>query len=66
MANRREPKLDPKKLVDVHARLFPDDVRELKRIAEEHRMPWQIELRQLIHRALNGERREVVILKEQE
>lgn len=64
MTNRRVH--TAQKLIDVHARLFPDDVRELKRIAAERRMPWQIELRQLVHRALSGERREVVVLKEQE
>lgn len=52
------------KLVEVHARLFPDDVKLIQKIAAEHRLPWQIELRQLVHRALKGEIREVAVLKE--
>lgn len=51
-------------LVDVHARLFPDDVELLKKIAAESRLSWQIELRQLVHRALKGEKREVVVIQE--
>lgn len=51
-------------LIDVHARLFPEDVDLLKQIAEKSRLSWQIELRMLIHRALRGEKREIVILEE--
>lgn len=54
-----------KRLVEVHARLFPDDFETLKRRAEENGVSLQIELRQLVRRALKGERREVLVLKEQ-
>lgn len=54
----------PPKLRDVHTKLFADDVATLKRIAEAKRSKWQIELRQLVHRALSGEQREVTVLKE--
>ncbi len=57
---RRTPKL-----VEVHARLFPADVDELKRIAAERGISLQIELRSLVHRTLKGEHRDVVVLKEQ-
>lgn len=52
------------KLRDVHVKLFPDDVAELIRISQARRSKWQVELRQLVHRALKGERREIAILKE--
>lgn len=52
------------KLKEVHVRLFADDVKTLKRIAKERGSPYQAELRQLVRRALKGERREVLILKE--
>jgi hypothetical protein len=54
------------KLVEVHARLFPDDVAELKRLAGISGLTYQIELRLLVRRALRGERREVVVLKDQQ
>lgn len=50
---------------EVHARLFADDIRELKRIASEHGSKWQFELRLLVRRALKGERREIAILREE-
>lgn len=53
------------RLVQVHARLFPDDVAELKRLASVSGLTLQIELRLLVHRALRGERRELVVLKDQ-
>lgn len=46
-------------LKEVHARLYADDIVKLKRIAETKRSKWQIELRQLVHRALK-----IVILDE--
>lgn len=52
-------------LVPIHIRIFADDLALLKRIAAERRTPYQTELRLLIHRALKGERRDVVLLKEQ-
>jgi hypothetical protein len=55
----------PPKLRDVHTKLFSDDVAELQRIASAQRSKWQVELRQLVHRALKGERREITVLKEQ-
>ena len=54
----------PPALVEVHTRLFADDVATLKRIAAERVIPWQIELRLLVRRALRGETREVLVLKE--
>ncbi len=52
------------KLRDVHTKLFADDVAELIRVAKANRSKWQIELRQLVHRALRGERREITVIKE--
>lgn len=48
----------------VHARLFVEDIARLKKIAEQHGLPWQIELRLLVHRALRGEQRDIVVIKE--
>ena len=42
------------RLVHVHARLFVVDVDELKAIADAEGSKWQIELRQLVRRALRG------------
>lgn len=63
MSNRLAPA--SKRLVSVHTRLFDGDIRELKRIAAEQGIPWQIELRMTVHRALKGQHREITILKEQ-
>lgn len=38
---------------EVHARLFREDVRKLKQIAAQKLIPWQTELRLLVHRALD-------------
>lgn len=53
------------RVVEVHTRLFADDVAALKKLAAQSRLSWQVELRQLVHRALTNERREVLIVKEQ-
>lgn len=53
------------KLVPVNTRLMASDIQELKRIAVEQGIPWQVELRMTVHRALKGQRREITILKEQ-
>lgn len=53
-----------KKILEVHCRLFADDIVDLKRIAAEKGLPWSIELRTLVHRALKGERKEVFLMKE--
>lgn len=55
---------DPNELLEVHTRLFFRDVEAIKRIAVERGVAWQIELRLLVRRALKGEIREVVMLKE--
>lgn len=47
----------PIKLVLTSARLFTDDVAELKRIANAKRSKWQTELRHLVHKALVDARR---------
>lgn len=52
------------RLVEVHTRLFPEDVAELKKIALKNGIAWGIELRMLVRRALRGERREVTIIAE--
>lgn len=51
-------------LIEVHMRLFALDVAQIKAIAAERGMKWQVELRMLVRRTLAGERREVVLLKE--
>lgn len=51
-------------LYDTHVKLFRDDVAQLKKLAAENRSKWQVELRQLVHRALRGERREITVVKE--
>lgn len=51
MGRKTKPK--SMKLEEVHARLFPDDVRKLKQIAARKLIPWQTELRLLVHRALD-------------
>lgn len=56
---------EPPKLVEAHCRLFADDVEALKRIAISNGTRWHIELRLLVRRALRGERREVIVLKDQ-
>lgn len=57
-------KLARPKLYEVHVRLFSEDVVELKRIAAHNGSHWNIELRQLVRRALRGERREITIISE--
>lgn len=54
------------KLIGVNTRLFADDVDTLKRMAAESTLPWQVELRLLVRRALRGEKREVIVLKDQQ
>jgi predicted DNA binding CopG/RHH family protein len=55
------PKGKPKlALGEVHARLFVEDLDEVKRRAAEKHIPWQIELRLLVHRAVGA--RDVKIL----
>lgn len=56
--------LQKNKLQLVTARLFSSDVATLKRIADVKGSRWNIELRQLVRRALKGEQREVLVLKE--
>lgn len=53
------------KLVEVHARLFPADVEMLKQIAADSGVSFQVELRLLVRRALRGEKREIVMIKDQ-
>lgn len=37
-------------------RLYADDIRFLQSLAREKRSKWQIELRQLVHKALKGQK----------
>lgn len=62
MPKRQKP---PSKLVDVHAKLFEEDVAQLKQLADAKGSKYLIELRQLVRRALRGERQEFIILREQ-
>lgn len=59
MGRRQQPGV-----VDVHARLMREDVAALKALAAQTGISWQMELRQLVHRALKGEQRSVLVLKE--
>lgn len=45
---RTTPRVKP-----YHVRLFPEDVAKIKRIAAQKLIPWQTELRLLVHRALD-------------
>lgn len=54
----------PSRLIAVHVRLFREDVKALKDRASKNALPWNIELRQLVRRALKGETREFHIIKE--
>lgn len=50
------------KLYQAHARLFPEDVKHLKKVARERGSSWHIELRMLVRRAIRGEQREVIVI----
>lgn len=52
-------------LVEVHTRFFADSIVEVKKIAAQRGIPWQIELRLILRRALKGDRREVVVLTDE-
>lgn len=65
MAKRKAAEAAASGLVEIHTRLFQEDLVKLKQIAGESRLKWQVELRMLVHRALKNERREVLVLKEQ-
>ena len=51
------------KLIKVHVRLFTDDVKLLKARALQNGLPWNIELRQLVRRALRGEVKDFFVVK---
>lgn len=53
------------KLKRVNTRLFAEDVSAIKKIAAQRGLHWQIELRMLVRRALKGEQREVLLLRDQ-
>ena len=61
MATKPAPKATASRFVRVNTRLFTEDVEEVKRLALASGVPWQIELRSLLHRALKE--REVPILE---
>lgn len=43
---------DPNRLVDVHSRFFADSIEAVKRISAQSGLPWQIELRLIVRRAV--------------
>lgn len=47
-------------LVQVNTRLFHTDIEEIKRRAEEKAIPWQVELRGLLRRALQEEKIQIL------
>lgn len=55
--------LPKNRLVKVHTHLFEADVNTLKKMATSIGSKWQIELRQLVRKAL-VEQREILALKE--
>lgn len=53
------PPEDPNRLVEVHTRFFADSIDAVKRIAAQSGLPWQVELRLIVRRAVR-----VLMLKE--
>ncbi len=53
-------------LVKVHTHLFKGDVAHVKRAAAQQSRKWQVELRHILRRAIRGEQREVLVIKERE
>ena len=51
-------------LVDVHVRLFAEDVDYLHKLADTTGVPWQVDLRQRLRASCRGEARELIVLKE--
>lgn len=49
---------------DVHVRLFDADIATLKARAEQTGIPWSVELRVLVKRALKGESKDFFLVKE--
>lgn len=59
-------KTDPVKpsiLRETHCRLFAEDIELIQKMALEHGVPWQVEIRLLVRRALRGEKKEILVLK---
>lgn len=56
MPRATPPKAAPVALIVVTTRLFSDDIAHLKEMAQTKRSEWQVELRQLVHRALKDKR----------
>jgi predicted DNA binding CopG/RHH family protein len=52
------------KLKEVHTRLFERNVSQVKKIAASKGIPWQVELRLLVDRALKGEKQDFIVVKE--
>lgn len=44
-------------LQTVYARFFVEDLTAVKELAQERRIPWQVELRLLVHEAVKRRRR---------
>ena len=47
-----KPSSKKKKSVEVHLRLYDEDVRRLKELAEADAIPWTVFFRGFVHRAL--------------
>lgn len=43
---------DVNRLVDIHTRFFATDIEDVKRIATANGLPWQVELRLIVRRAV--------------
>lgn len=50
--------------IAAHVRIQRQDMLALQKMAKVSGVTWQMELRMLVHRALRGERREVMVLKD--
>lgn len=62
MSNRpkRKTKLEieaEQELEQVNARFFADDLKVIRALAAEERIPWQLKLRLLVHNAISTPRR---------
>lgn len=59
-------KVKQEKLVQVNVRLLSENVAKIKQIAAERGIPWQVELRLLVRRALLGQQQDFIIIKDKQ